>query len=170
MKPIIILFSLLFSVTALGQSAVSPDSLLDRMTGNWILRGTIGGTETIHDVTVDWVLAHEYLQMHEVSRERDSVGRPAYEAIVFVGWNQRLGEYGCLWLDNTGVWDFSDHGIGKAKPNGYEIPFLFKGSGTDRFHTTFVYDRKNDSWKWMMDDEQHGKSEPFARVTLTRRK
>jgi hypothetical protein len=42
-------------------------------------------------------------------------------------------------------------------------------TATDRFHTTFVYDRASDSWQWHMDNESSGVRRPFARVTLTRR-
>ncbi len=34
------------------------DSLLERLAGKWVLKGTIAGKETIHDVTAQWVLAH----------------------------------------------------------------------------------------------------------------
>jgi hypothetical protein len=40
---------------------------------------------------------------------------------------------------------------------------------SDRFHTTFVYNRASDSWQWHMDNDSSGVRRPFARVTLTRR-
>ena len=49
--------------------APSP-ALLDKLTGTWVLRGTIEGKLTTHDVDVSWVLNHGYLRLHEVSRER----------------------------------------------------------------------------------------------------
>jgi hypothetical protein len=79
------------------------ESLLNRMIGKWVLQGQIDGKETTHDIDAEWVLNHEYLRLHEVSRERNANGDPAYEAIVFFSWDAHSGEYSCQWLDSTGV-------------------------------------------------------------------
>jgi hypothetical protein len=133
-----------------------------------VLRGTIAHRVTTHDVTFEWMLGREYIQMHEVSRERATNGGPAYEAIVLFGRDPRSGEYGCLWLDNTGATAFDPQGIGRGAVTGDSIPFLFTYSASDRFHTTFVYDRTADSWRWHMDNDSAGVRRPFARVVLTR--
>lgn len=70
---------------ALGQSQPSdPSSLLDHLAGNWVLRGKIAGKQTTHDVQGHWILRHEYLELHEISREKNSQGEPAYEATILV--------------------------------------------------------------------------------------
>ena len=145
------------------------NGLLPKLAGHWVLRGTIARKPTVHDVTFTWLLGREYLQMHEVSRERTAAGTAAYEAIVLFTRDPKTGEYACLWLDNTGVSAFEDAGIGRGTAVGDSIPFLFRYSATDRFHTTFVYDRARDSWQWHMDNDSAGVRRPFARVTLTRR-
>jgi hypothetical protein len=162
--------TILLSCSALAQQSTFQDSLLDRMVGDWILSGTIAGQQTTHDVTFEWVLAHQYLQMHEVSREKDSTGQPAYEAIVYFGWDQSTERYACLWLDVTGGGGLNGQTIGHAKRDGDTIPFLFKGGDGSRFHTTFAYDKDSDSWKWLMDGETNGKLQPFARVKLERKR
>jgi hypothetical protein len=169
MKTRILFLAILFSFPASAQQSTFQDSLLDRMVGHWILTGTIAGRETTHDIAVEWVLAHQYLQLHEISREKDSSGQAAYEAIVFVGWDQSLNQYACLWLDITGGGGLSARAIGHAKRNGNEIPFLFKGSDGSIFHTSFVYEEGTDTWKWLMDGEENGKLQPFARVKLQRK-
>ena len=45
---------------------------------------------------------------------------------------------------------------------------VFKFSDTNQFHTTFLYDRNTDTWQWIMDGEENGKLQPFARVKLTK--
>ncbi len=152
--------------------APSPESdphreLLDRMTGHWVLRGTIANEETTHDVDAFWVLNREYVQIHEVSRERDADGKPRYEAIVHVVWDPNAGETSCLWLDNTAAPTFSMDGVGRAKPATDAIPFVFTGAGGG-IRTTFAYDRARDEWSWTIDNESNGKLSPFARVKLTR--
>ncbi len=160
------LLAALFSVSASAQYL--DDSLLERMAGKWVLKGTIGGKQTTHDVTAQWVLAHQYLCIQEVSREKDSTGRPEYEATVYIGRDDTTAGFACLWLDNTGGTGLAGHAIGHGRRRGDRIPFLFKGKDGSRFHTTFVYIGQADSWQWVMDGEEGGKLQPFARLALTR--
>ena len=162
-------FSNACRVPSLPAHALHPDSLFDRLVGNWVLRGTIARQQTTHDVAFTWMLGREYVQMHEVSRERAANGTPAYEAVVMFGRDPKTGEYGILWMDNTAASAFDPAGIGKGFVADDSIPFLFNYSATDRFHTTFVYDRAADRWQWHMDNDSAGVRKPFARVTLTRR-
>jgi hypothetical protein len=170
MKTILLISVILFSLPCVAQQTTFQDSLLDRMIGNWILQGTIAGRETTHDITVEWVLAHQYVRLYEISREKDSSGHAAYEATVYFGWDQSVNQYACLWLDITGGGGLSAQAIGHAKRTGNEIPFVFKGSDGSLFHTTFVYEKATDTWKWLMDGEENGKILPFARVKLQRKR
>lgn len=149
-------------------SANSPLEFLDRLQGRWVLHGIIGGKASTHDVQADWVLKHEYLRLHEVSRQKDAQGDPAYEAIVFLGWDAKTREYRCLWLDSTSGDGLSPQGIARGKRSGDSIPFLFTLSPGDSLHTTFVYERASDTWRWLIDDESKGKTVRFADVTLSR--
>ena len=153
----------------LWAQALPADSVFDRLVGHWVLRGTIAGRQTTHDVSFERMLGREYVQMHEVSRERAANGTPAYEAIVLFGRDPTTGEYACLWLDNTGAGTFEPPGTGRGAVAGDSIPFLFHYTATTSFHTTFVYDGAADAWQWHMDNDSAGVRRPFARVTLTRR-
>ncbi len=159
---------LMFAGLGLAQPSTFNDPLLDHYAGTWVLRGTIGGQPTVHDVVVEWVLGHQYLRIHEVSREKDAKGEPAYEAIVFIGANPGGKGYACLWLDNTGGGGLKGEAIGYAVPMGDEIPIVFTMGAGVSFHTTFIYDRKAEAWEWRMDEDQNGKLTPFARVKLTK--
>ena len=165
----IILFALLVSLKISAQQTSFQDSLLDRMTGSWILKGTIAGQDVTHDLEVSWILEHQYLQISEISREKDADGTATYEALVLIGWDSNSKRYACLWLDVTGGEGLSNQVIGYAERNGDEIPFLFKMNEESVWHTTFVYDRITDTWQWNMDGEDNGKLKPFARVKLTRK-
>src|SRR6266513_6026478 len=113
---------LLLASARLPAQALSPDSLFDRLIGHWVLRGTIARHATTHDVTFDWILGREYVQMHEVSRERAADGTPAYEAVVLFGRDPRSGEYACLWLDNTAASAFDPQGIGRERWPATRLP------------------------------------------------
>jgi hypothetical protein len=168
-RTLVALFALAVGARPATAQALHPDSLFDRLVGRWVLRGTIARRPTTHDVTFTWMLGREYVQMHEISRERAANGTPAYEAVVLFGRDPKTGEYGVLWMDNTAASAFDPAGTGRGFLAGDSIPFLFNYSATDRFHTTFVYDRAADSWQWHMDNDSAGVRKPFARLTLTRR-
>jgi len=156
-----------FPVTLCSQT-LRPDSLFPRLVGRWVLRGTIARQPTVHDVTFEWLLGREYVQMHEVSRERSPKGAPAYEAVVLFGRDPKTGAYACVWMDNTAAAAFPPAGTGRGSVVGDSISFLFQYTANTRFHTTFLYDRAKDTWQWHMDNDSAGTRKPFARVTLTR--
>ena len=180
MKTNLAILALLFmtSFSASAQRPTRKDPLLDRLAGTWILQGTIAGQETTHDVESEWVLSHEYLRFHETSREKNAQGQPAYEAIVFIEWDEPSNEYKCLWLDSTAGGGLSAP-IALGKRGDDEITLVFrdkvdKDKEKDKekdssVHTTFAYNKVTDTWSWLIDNESGGKLTPFARVKLTRK-
>jgi len=133
-----VLIALLLT-TRLPAQSLPPDSLFPRLTGRWVLRGTIARQQTIHDVTFEWLLGASTCKMHEVSRERSATGSPAYEAVVLFGRDPQTGAYACLWLDNTDANAFDAAGIGRGSVAGDSIPFLSATARREQLHTTFVY-------------------------------
>ncbi len=161
-----VLSLLVFTGFSAAQQAAFNDPLLDHLAGNWVLQGTILGKPTTHDIAAEWVLAHQYLRLHEVARQKKANGQPEYEATVFIGWDEKRNEYVCFWLDDFG--GSFDSTIGRAVRGGTEIAFLFNYPDGP-FHTTFSYDPKGDSWNLRMDSEEKGTLKPFARTRLTRK-
>jgi hypothetical protein len=165
------MLALLFltSFSAAAQQLAPKDPLLDRLAGSWILRGTIAGHETTHDIEAEWVLGHAYLRLHEISREKNAQAQPAYEAIISIEWIEALKEYKCLWLDSTG-------GGGLAAPMGTgerlndSIGFVWRDQEKDSgVNTTFGYRKGTDSWSWVIDNIEGDKVTVFAHVKLTRK-
>jgi hypothetical protein len=171
MKASLAILTLVFAISfsAAGQETARKDPLLDRLAGSWILRGTIAGHESTHDVEAEWVLGHEYLRLHEISRERNAQGQPAYEAIIYIEWVEALQEYKCLWLDSTG-------GGGLAAPMGTgerlndSIGFVWRDKEKDSgVNTTFGYRKGTNSWSWVIDNIEGDKVTVFAHGKLTRK-
>ena len=152
-----------------AQTARPPGELLERMAGQWVLEGTIAGKTTTHDVVANSVLNGQYVQLHEVSREQDAQGRPAYEALVYLTWEQARGEYSCQWLDSTTNAGLSNGVTCRAKPSDDELRLLFKYPDGSAFHTTLAYDRTADTWQLKMDGEEKGQLAPFARMMMRHR-
>ena len=151
-------------LSAGAQQPTLQDPLLDRMVGKWLLSGEIVGKPTTHDVDATWALNHQFVHIHETSREKTAAGLPQYEANVFLGWDMKRNEYVVHWMDVFGG-GFSGMGYADKKEN--TIPVIFKSPEGD-FHTTFTFDKEKDRWLWTMDNEQAGKLRPFARLTMVK--
>ena len=170
-KTFLIVTGLLVAITSpvFAQQPTFHDALLDHLVGNWVLRGTIVGKRTTHDVAAEWVLGHQYLQLSETSRSKDSKGKADYQAKVFIGWDKRASRYVCLWLDTYG--GIFTQSFGHARRAGDSLRFLFDDGPHDEvFQTTFAFDQHADSWSWRLDSERAGALTPFARLRMTRKR
>lgn len=157
--------ALTLSLSATAEEASFQDKLLDRFTGKWTLAGTIAGDDVIHSIDARWVLGHQYLQFDEDTEK----GEIDYEATVIIGWDEPSSRYVCLWLDSTGGSGLSNGILGYAEKSEDELAFVFADNAS-RFHTTFSYERANDTWYWTMDSEkEEGQFKPFARLTMIRK-
>jgi len=162
----------LYSPLAQAQTTVksNPKSLMDKMTGEWVMTGTIGGEQVTHDVHVDWILKRQYIRIHEVSRETDADGEVAYEAWIHIAWDKENAEYVVMWMDTTGTTNFAAEGVGHGKANGDQIPFAWKFADGSGIRNTFEYERVNDAWSWAIDNvDESQKRSIFARLSLKRK-
>jgi hypothetical protein len=144
--------------------------LLDKMIGKWVMTGTVDNEKVTHDVQVDRILKGQYLRIHEIAREQDAEGDPAYEAWIHIAWDQANAEYVVMWLDNTAVTNFSPEGVGHGKPEGDRINFKWKMADGSGIQNTFAYKPASDQWFWRIDNvDVAEKKSPFARLALKRR-
>lgn len=167
---LVVIVGLVPDASAQGPATSAPPALMDRMTGRWVMTGTIGKAQVTHDVDVDWVLERQYIRIHELSRDPGASGGIGYEAWIYLVWDARKHEYAVMWLDNTAATNFAPEGVGHATPDGDRIPIVWKDADGGGIHTTLAFDRAKDAWSWAIDNvSPAGASSPFARVTLTRR-
>ena len=162
-----LLATLLCVCGALAQQPPVQSPLLDKLAGHWLLEGTLAGRPAAHDVDAEWVLAHHYLRIHEVSRNKGKDGAPDYEATIFIAWNDPPKQFSCVWLDVYG--GLTVESIGVASPGENQLPFVFKDAkGETTFSNVFTYNPTDDTWEWHLDNIEHGLVKPFGRVRLTR--
>lgn len=167
MRPVLLALGILAAFTT--HAPAFEDELLDRLVGEWVMRGQIAGNEIVHDLSVEWILANHYIQIKEVSRERNENGDPEYEALVLIGWDEATEQYACLWLDVTGGEGLTNGVIGRASRDGDAIPLVFDMGGEAAIHNTFGFDRESDQWNWVIDNVRGGARSRFANVTLSRK-
>ncbi|WP_250634362.1 hypothetical protein [Pinirhizobacter soli] len=173
MKPVhSFLGIVLIAFAPLGNAAFAQainDPLLNHLTGQWVLSGKIAHRDVVHDVTAQWVLGRQYIQIHEVSRAKKHDGKPEYEAIVYVGWNPVLNQYTCLWLDSTGGNGLVTEGLGHAEKDPKTLLFKWNDvNGSTSLQNAFSYDAAHDTWRWWIDNIDDGKAKQFADVRLPR--
>jgi len=163
----IVMLVLLSECALVAQRPPVVSPLLDRLVGNWVLTGTIAGRPATHDITAEWVANHQYVRLHEVSRDKSDDGRPQYDAFIHIGWDPDKKVYPIIFLDN--FWGIDAGSIGSAEPKDDDLLFVWKDErGSVGFTNHFLYDRRTDSWQWIMDNVVNGTSKPFGRVKLTR--
>lgn len=167
MRTTIALTALLAATPALAQQATFNDPLVDHLAGKWVLTGQMDKGPVTHDFSAAWVLAHQYLEIDEVSREKNKDGSPVYQAKVFIGWDAGKKIYDVVWLDDYG--SISTQSLGTATPNGNSLAFVFHNrDDAGGFHTSFTWHPENKTWSMDMDNiTTNGKAVPFARTTLT---
>jgi len=169
MKLIVVtLMYLFFAPAAIAQALVERETPLENLVGRWVMTGTIAGQDITHDLEAKWVLGGHYLYFHEVAREQDENGDPAYEARVYIGWDEAGEGLVCLWLDVTGGGGLVPDGFGYGKPVGDRIPFVWGEGSNQQIHNTFTYQRERDRWSWAIDNVRNGEASNFARVVLDR--
>ncbi len=166
-----ILLGVLVAATTLaagqsGEQAAFQDPLLEHMTGSWSLTGKVLGQEAHHQVTVEWVLGHRFLRIHEKTTADAPQGEQPYEATVFVGDDPVSERYVVHWLDLYGG-RFSET-LGYGTRDGDAIKLVFEYPDGP-FHTTFRWLPESGTWQWLMETRnKEGKWVQFADFRLTR--
>jgi hypothetical protein len=167
MKQRVLVMTIFASVIAMAQQPPVSSPLLNHLAGKWLMQGTVGKQAVTHDFDAEWVLQHHYLRFHEVSREKNDKGEPQYDAMVFIGWNEKTKQYACVWLDVYG--GLTMESIGFATPKENELAFVFTDEhGETSFTNTFIYDPKTNAWENRLDNVVKGEAKPFARFNLTK--
>jgi hypothetical protein len=124
-----------------GRNRVFQDSTLDRLVGHWNVERTMEGRTTSSDLRGEWVLNHQYLLLHYQQPHLPSA--TAYEAMVFIGYDNASERYVAHWIDVFGG-RFSET-LGYGIRNGNAVHFVFEYPDGP-FHNTFTFDPVKGSW------------------------
>jgi len=148
-----------------GAQHTFQDELLDKMAGHWKLTGTIRGHSVEHTVEAQWVLNHQFLQVHEKDTAAPKGTGPAYEANVMIGYDNVSERYVAHWIDVFGG-RFSET-LGYGTRSGDQIEFVFEYPDGP-FHTTFRFLADKKQWQWKMRKKNSsGNWVDFSDLTLT---
>jgi hypothetical protein len=140
------------------------DAFLDNFVGEWSVARKMSNGRTIEtSVRGEWVLKHQFIQLHYGAREKD----PEYEALVFIGFDDVAKIYVCHWVDVFGG-PYSLVGRGKINDDKHAIEFRFdskEGTITNRF----TFDPETENWTSLIRQEENGQWKTFAEEKWTRK-
>ena len=69
------------------------DDLLDHFVGKWDVSATVHGQKFTLDRETEWVMDHQYLRIHEKSREVIPWLKIPFERTIFIGYNHGSKRY-----------------------------------------------------------------------------
>jgi hypothetical protein len=144
-----------------GPKRIFKDEFIENLAGEWKLTRKVRGQEVENKVKAEWVLNHQFLQLHM----KDVADPPAYEALVLIGYAHADKKYVAHWCDTYGG-KFSAVGYGRR--SGESIGFEFQYPDGP-FYNTFTWDAKARGWTFRMESRgKDGKRVLFAEDTLRR--
>ena len=145
-----------------GPKRIFRDDFIENLVGSWKLTRKIRGTQVENSVEAQWVLNHQFLQIHM----KDLANPPTYEALVLMGYAHADQKYVAHWCDTFGG---KYSGVGYGKRTGDSIVFEFK-DGDSSFFNTFTWEPKTQVWTFKMENVgKDGQRVPFAEDTLRRK-
>src|SRR5262245_23676807 len=129
-----------------GRQNIFKDPGFDRLVGNWKMRGKVMGNAVTYDFKAEWVLNHQFLQLHM----KDAGNPQGYEAMVYLGYDNRSERYVAHWMDVFGG-RFSET-LGFGRRSGNSTKFIFEYPDGP-FHTTFTWDPTTKAWNILMEQK-----------------
>jgi hypothetical protein len=145
-----------------GPHHVLKDSLLDHLTGTWSMVGAVRGSPVTYSLRAEWTLNHQFLKLEM----RDVAEPPAYQATVFIGYDNTSERYVAHWLDVFGGRFSETLGFGQRDERTIRLVFEYPDGP---FHTTFRLEPGGRRWTVLMQDRSPtGAWREFAHYTVDR--
>jgi hypothetical protein len=126
------------------------DDLAEKLVGEWNLDGSVSGHPAHHRVRAQWVLEHQFIEIHEQTSPDAPAPESKYDALWFLGYDELSRHYVLHLMDLFGG-RFSET-LGNGIRAGNELRFEF-AYPDGPFRTTWSWDADSKSWKWHMDQK-----------------
>ena len=97
-----------------GPGILFHDDLLENLVGKWKLTRKVGTRVAKNRVDVEWILNHQFLQIHMKDVKRP----PNYEALITIGYSNEDKRYVAFWTDTFGG-KYSEKGFGTKSGNAF---------------------------------------------------
>lgn len=153
-----------FCQPAMSQTAspaAAEQSFLDSLAGDWIMEGQVMGERVRYRARGERVLRGAWV---EIRMTDVGATPPAYDARVYLGWDDRANDYVVHWLDDSGAPGARVAGLGNRAGDTLTIMFPY-ASGT--FRNRWI--RSAGGWRLVADAQQpDGSWRNFGDLTARR--
>jgi hypothetical protein len=141
------------------------DDLADKLVGEWNLEGSVMGRSAHHRIQAQWVLGHQFIEVHEQTSPDAPASESRYDAIWFLGYDDVHRHYVLHLMDLFGG-RYSET-LGNGTRSGNELRFLFDYPDGP-FRTTWLWEPDARRWKWHMEQRRKsGEWTTFADFRMT---
>lgn len=146
---------LMLALCSVAQTAVDTtdkrfhDDLLEHLVGKWDVSATVYGQKFTLDREAEWVLNHQYLRIHEKSREVIPWLKTPFERTIFIGYNHLKKRYLVYELTvHGGDGPIEPEGFSYGERTGNELKVVLKLSPGVLIHQRFTWDAESGSWRF----------------------
>lgn len=124
------------------------DDLLDHMLGTWQLTGTVSGKPDKQTLEAEWVLGHQFLQLHQ--KDLAKTGPFTFEELLYIGYDKDRKLYVAHILT---VFGGGDAPVGSGNRSGNELSLVFeRPNGTIAYRFTWRPD--SNTWHILATNSQ----------------
>jgi hypothetical protein len=146
------------------------DNLLDNFVGKWTLSGTVHGQEFKNiDLNNEWVLEHQFLQIHEKGRDIVPWLGAIYESIMFIGYDHANKRYVGRLMNVFGADDQLSY-LYFGTRNGNEIKLTGQFTDPSTGETDiekFIWMPESKSWRFVSNMVSNGKEQdPYVDLKI----
>ncbi len=142
-----------------------PARFLNHLVGQWELTGQMGEVPLQQAVTAKWTLGGLFVEVYCRSTFPSPAGEKPYEAVYYIGYNDKKDLYVMHLLDTFGV--AIPYTAGTGRREGDTIPFIFNYS-TGPFTNLFIWDQQKDEWLFELTYFEGGAVRTFATKRMVR--
>ncbi len=147
-----------------GSDARVYDDLLDRLVGKWHVSAVVHGQKFTLDREAEWVLSHQYLRIHEKSREVVPWLKIPFERTIYVGYNPRSKRYVVHELNVHGAnVPFEPEGFSYGTRAGNALEIVHRNKGDVFGIARWTWNPEAATWHFQGRQVIDGKAqEPFV--------
>lgn len=142
-----------------------PNEFLSHLVGRWELEGLMGDIPLRQSVEGKWVLGGLFIELYFNSTVPAPEGQKLYEAIYYIGYNEKHDRYVMHLLDTTAVALPYIVGIGEREDNS--IRFVFDSDSP--FTNRFTWNPAQKEWRFELTHVRDGQLRNFATKRMIRR-
>lgn len=125
------------------------DDLMDHLVGKWDVSAIVYGQKFTLDREAEWVLDHQYIRIHEKSREVIPWLKTPFERTIFIGYNRLNKRYIVYELTVHGAGGpIRPEGFSYAERTGNELKTTLTNGSDMVINQRFTWEPESGTWRF----------------------